>query len=330
MPTGGRIRVETYFLGSSLTHPALVRAFRRGVDVQVVLNGSTRDRFPQGERLARLLDRDRRDDSWVVFTERSARGSDAVRSIDHNKIWRFSRVGDRRWVTVVGSYNNSDTADRHAYGLMWSVADRQVYRAFDRVFRESARDRPVAGNPMRQYDGAGWTAYFLPSTAQTPAADPVMQRLAAIPAGPETRIRIAMFTMWDSRGEWIAERLAALARQGTRITFVAGPLVGRIPLDTMTWGGVDIEGGCWPEERTYVHGKDMSASWIEDGERRHWTWIGSDNWTSHTLRSDQAVLGIEGRRWHRQFVEHFRALTARPDHIGYPCDAMVADLAGRG
>lgn len=327
VPAGGRISIETYFLGSSVTYPALARAFRRGVDVQVVLNGSTRDRFPQGERLADLLGRDRTDGSWVVFTTRSARGPDGVVSIDHNKIWRFSQVGDRRWLTVVGSYNNSDTADSHAYGLMWSVADRDIYRAFGEVFDQSARDRPVAGDPMREQAGDGWSAYFLPTTSHAPDADPVMRRLAGIPAAATTEIRIAMFTMWDLRGEWIADRLAELARGGARITFIAGPLVGRPIVDTLTWSGVAVEGGCWPAEHTYVHGKDMSATWVERGERHHWTWIGSDNWTSKTLNSDQAVLGLAGRRLHQRFVTHFDALTARPDHFGYPCDELVASVA---
>lgn len=327
VPRGETIRVETYFLGSSVTYPALARAFRRGVDVQVVLNGSTRDRFAQGEQLAELLGRDPTDDSWVVFTTGSARGPAGVRSIDHNKIWRFSRVGDRRWVTVVGSYNNSDAADRHTYGLMWSVADREIYRAFESVFGEAVRARPVTGDPARRRSGEGWSAYFLPTTSHAPDADPVMRRLAVIPAAATTEIRIAMFTMWDQRGEWIAARLAELARGGARVTFIAGPLVGRPIIDILTGAGVEVEGGCWPEERTYVHGKDMSAAWVEDGKRERWTWIGSDNWTSRTLISDQAVLGLAGNRLHRQFVTHFEVLAARSDHFGHPCDDLVASVA---
>lgn len=326
VPAGETISIETYFLGSSVTLPALARAVRRGVNLQVVLNGSTRDRYQQGEQLAALLDRDRTDDSWVVFTTGSARGPDGVRSIDHNKIWRFSRVGDRRWVTVVGSYNNSDAADRHAFGLMWSVAGREIYLAFGSIFNEAARARPVPGDPARRRSGHGWSAYFLPTTSHSPAADPVMRRLAVIPAAATTQIRIAMFTMWDLRGEWIADRLAELADGGARVTFIAGPLVGRPIIDILLRAGVHVEGGCWPDEGTYVHGKDMSATWVAEGEQEHWTWIGSDNWTSNTLVSDQAVLGLAGRRLHQQFVAHFEELAERPDHFGHPCDDLVAGV----
>lgn len=320
VPAGEYVKVETYFLGSSITYPALVRAFDRGVHVQVILNGSTRRRYPQGPRLADLLDADRTDQSWVVFTQLSARGPEGVLSIDHNKVWRFSRVGDRRWVTVVGSYNNTDHADTHAYSMMWSLALRPVYDAIEQTFQESRLDRPAGADPVREYDGAGWSSYVLPTTTQTAAGDPVMKALRSVPARPGTVVRIAMFTMWDSRGAWIADRLATMAQQGARVTFVAGPLVGRLPRAELAGAGVRVEGGCWPADGTYVHDKAMSASYLSGGERRFWTWIGSDNWTTHTMNSDQTVVGIEGRDVHRQYVRHFGVLTERPDVDPDRCD----------
>jgi len=320
VPPGEYVKVETYFLGSSITFPALVRAFERGVNVQVILNGSTRRRFPQGPRLAGVLNADDTDRSWVVFTDLSARGPEGVRSIDHNKVWRFSRVGDRRWVSVVGSYNNSDDADTHAYSTMWSLAHRPLYRALETTFEESRLDRPAGADPLREHRGAGWSSYVLPTTDQNPGTDPVMKALRAIPAEPRTVVRIAMFTMWDSRGLWIADQLAAMAREGARITFVAGPLVGRLPREVLSAAGVRIEGGCWPDDGTYVHDKAMSASYVRSGTRHYWTWLGSDNWTTHTMNSDQTVVGVEGRALHRRYARHFGVLTARPDIDPDQCD----------
>lgn len=313
VPAGEDIKIETYFLGSSITYPALVRAFDRGVNVQVILNGSTRRRYRQGPRLADLLNADRTDDSWVVFTDLSARGPDDVLSIDHDKVWRFSQVGDRRWVTVVGSYNNTDDSDRRAFSMMWSLALRPVYDAIETTFQESRLDQPAGANPMRSFRGDGWSSYVLPSTVQTAAADPVMKALRSIPARRGTVLRIAMFTMWDSRGEWIADRLARMARAGARIVFVSGPLVGRIPLAELQQAGVRIEGGCWPSDGTYVHDKAMSASYVDGGTRHYWTWIGSDNWTTHTMSSDQTVVAIAGRNVYHRYGRLFDVLTRRPD-----------------
>jgi hypothetical protein len=320
VPPGEYVKVETYFLGSSITYPALVRAFQRGVNVQVILNGSTRRRFPHGPRLADVLNADDTDRSWVVFTNLSARGPEGVRSIDHNKVWRFSQVGDRRWVSVVGSYNNSDDADEHAYSMMWSVAHRPLYDVIETTFQESRLDRPAGADPMREHRGTDWSSYVLPTTNQTSSADPVMKALRSIPAGSRSVVRIAMFTMWDSRGMWIADRLAAMARQGARITFVAGPLVGRLPREVLSRAGVRIEGGCWPADGTYVHDKAMSASYVRNGTRRYWTWIGSDNWTSHTMNSDQTVVGLEGRGLYSRFGRLFRVLTERADVDPDRCD----------
>lgn len=307
-PPGESIEVSTFWISSERIGAALRRAFRRGVQVRLIVARNV-DPTPQTAALDRLLGADRSDRSWLVRSRTAARGPGGMM---HEKTFRFSRAGDARWVTMTGSYNASDAADTDAYALMWQVVGRRdVYDAFDEVAaaQRSQRSDP---RPLREYVGRGWSAYFLPMNLGDPAADPVVRRLAAIPARPSSEVRIAMFSMWGERGHWIGERLADMAQRGVRVSLVVGPSTDPLLVETLRWAGVRIHAGCFADGR-YAHHKDMAASYVVRGDRVHWTWVGSDNWTSRGAASDQAVLGIAGRRPYEQFGRALTLVTGRDD-----------------
>ncbi|QSR26497.1 hypothetical protein CFH99_12770 [Nocardioides aromaticivorans] len=306
VPPGESIEVMTYFLGSPALEAALVDAFRRGVEVRAVFDAHTREDHREGTALGRILNRRSTDRSWVRFTAGSTRASGGAM---HQKTWRFSRVGGARFVTVTGSYNASDLADSRAHSLMWQWVDEGVYDAFASVWAAQVRMHDAAPR-LRTFRGPGWSAYFSPLTARTPAGDPVMRRLAGIPVGDGTVIRIAMYSMWDTRALWIADRLASMARRGARVVLVAGPTVAPEVRATMRSGGVAVYAGCF-RDGTYTHSKDMSASWLSGGRRQYWTWVGSDNWTTDGMASDEAVLGIRSRPMHARFLAYFERLRTR-------------------
>lgn len=306
VPPGESIEVMTYFLGSPALEAALVGAFRRGVEVRAVFEAHTREDHREATALGRLLNRRSTDRSWVRFTAGSTRAAGGAM---HQKTWRFSRVGGAQFVTVTGSYNASDLADSRAHSLMWQWVDKDVYDAFASVWASQVRMRDEPPR-LRTFRGAGWTAYFSPLTARTPAGDPVMRRLAGIPANEDTVIRVAMYSMWDTRALWVADRLATMARRGARIVLVAGPTVAPEVRATMRSGGVAVYPGCF-RDGTYTHSKDMSASWLSGGRRQYWTWVGSDNWTTDGMSSDEAVLGIRSRPMHTRFVSYFERVRTR-------------------
>lgn len=298
VPNDGSIDISTYWLASERLESALARAFERGVSIRVIFSGIHAAHQPAGDRLAALLNAVHDDASWVEWSDGAARGGTA--GIMHQKTWRFSQVGDARWVVVTGSYNASDRADQHAYALMWQVVDRHdVYDAFAQISTQQAAQRPVA-RPYREYDGDGWDAYFLPLDRDRPRVDPVLRRLDRLPAGPRTTVRIAMFSMWGERAGWLASRLARMARRGTHVEMFVGPTVDQATQRTMRAAGARLHAGCFADG-SYTHSKDMAATWVSHGSRQYRTWIGSDNWTSDSLVSDQAVLGLAGSSYFRQF-----------------------------
>jgi hypothetical protein len=137
-----------------------------------------------------------------------------------------------------------------------------------------------------------------------------MQRLRAIPMRRSSVLRIAMYSMWDRRGEYVAHRLAWMARHGVRIGMTVGPGVPRAIVDILRRGGVRVRGGCFADG-TYIHDKDMTATWRRGGRTHRWTWIGSDNWTSRGQDNDEAVLGVDSASIQRQFLFHFARIWHR-------------------
>lgn len=310
VPPGESIEVMTYFLGSRPLEQALAAAFARGVRVRVVVDAATVREHPESARLRRLLDVDRTDASWVRTAHGSTRGPAGAM---HQKTWRFSRVGTTPYVTVTGSYNAGDLADSRAHAVMWQWVGAEVYRAFAAVWAEQV-GRVHRPRPLRTFTGPGWSAYFSPLSSRTPAGDPVLRRLAAVPARPGTVVRIAMYSMWGARGDLIAQRLATMARRGARVLLLAGPTVSYDVRAILRGGGVAVVPGCF-RDGTYTHSKDMSATWREGGRRRYWTWVGSDNWTTDGTASDEAVLGIEDRAMHDLFRAYVERLRTRPGGV---------------
>lgn len=311
VPSGERIDVSTYWISSRRIAAALRRAFERGVQVRIVFAGNRKARrFAAGRALARLLNRDPRDGSWVLWSAGAARGRGGIM---HQKSYRFSRVGDARWVVVNGSYNSAASSDRHTYALMWQVVgDQGLYDAFATIGAEQAAQRTVP-RPLRSFEGPGWEAYFMPVRRATPRSDPVLRRLRSIPPRGAV-IKVSMYSMWGPRADWLAARLATMSRRGARITLVAGPTVALGVQARLRAAGVRVRPGCF-RDGSFTHAKDMAATFVRDGAREHWTWVGSDNWTSRGMYSDEAVVGIAGKPGYQQFEQALRLLTQRRDGV---------------
>jgi hypothetical protein len=314
VPAGEQIDVTTYWVSSGRITRALFRAVRRGAHVHLILAGNDKARhFADSRRLMRLVRSPGAPRSWGIWSDGAARGRGGLM---HQKSYRFSRVGDQRWVVMNGSYNSAASSDVNTYALMWQVVgDKALYDAFGSIGRAQAAQRSLR-RPLRTATGTGWSAYFLP-TADRPRTDPVMARLRAIPARRGTLIRIQMYSMWGPRAEWIARRLAAMRRSGARISLVAGPTVEMRVRGILRSAGVKVVSGCFADH-TFTHAKDMTATWTAGGSRHFRTWVGSDNWTSAGTASDEAVLGVDGAEGYETFNRAFALVTARKDRVSGP------------
>lgn len=307
-PAGEKIDVVTYYVESDRLADALRVAVTRGVAVHLILAGDPLSRRMKiGRSLVRFLRHHPGDGSWAQRSRGSARGGDGLM---HQKTWRFSRSGEKRWVVVTGSYNASRRSDAFGYSHMLQAAgDRAIYARFASIFREQHRQRGLA-KPLVQARGKGWSAYFMPMNRAQASGDPVVARLDAIPAAASTRIKIEMYSMWGPRGIWIQRRLSEMARHGARVTLLAGPWVAPGIQDDLRRSGARVESACFADG-TYSHAKEMAATWKVRGSRVWWTWAGSDNWTSGGTRDDEAVLGLQGKRLYAAYGKAFEEVRRR-------------------
>ena len=337
-PRGATISIMSFYLSSSITWPALRAAYRRGVNIRVVLAGGPEGQpMPgvswEGVKLTEMIREGRargRRGSWVVWTRGTARGRDGGKVTMHAKVWQFSKVGRTRKVTMIGAYNNGDPPDKRAYSAMVTLAKARLYDATQRIFLASARDRYAGGNPQRRVSGPGWDAYYFPSTPITRENDPVLERLRAIPGRPGTRMTIAMYSWQGYRGAWLARRLATMVEGGARLTVVVGPDVDASVVRTLRNAGARLEDGCWRTGRrnrpyAYTHDKEMTATWVDrTGETHYAAWLGSDDWGNGGggSQSDQVTIGLYSE-WAYNRLNKLLApqIAHEPDNLA-PCDPL--------
>ena len=91
-PQGATIRIVAYSFALDQVSKPLIAADRRGVHVQVVVDGRHSHGFEATQALEHALGSDRSLGSFIVLTDRSARG---IVSHSHQKSWSFSRTAPR-------------------------------------------------------------------------------------------------------------------------------------------------------------------------------------------------------------------------------------------
>ncbi len=213
-----------------------------------------------------------------------------------------SRVGGADHVDgrPASSRSRATSPDARAHASMWQWVDLEVYAAFADVWATQVemRDRPPRS---RAFAGDGWQAYFSPLTRPVPAADPVMRRLAGIPARPGTVIRIAMYSMWDDRGGWIAHagwRRWPAAAPGSsssparpslrRSARSCVPAVSKWSPAASGTGPTRTPRTCRPRGSSRAGGSSGPGSVRTTGHSRG-------------MSSDEAVLGVRSRSMHALF-----------------------------
>lgn len=288
-PAGSVIRLVTYTYSLQRVTDDLVAAHDRGVIIQAVIDARS-TRWPPANELAAALNADPRDPSFVRF----AHGSTRVTGGNvHQKTWRFSQTGSARWVTMVGSTNLSNPGNEDEFSDMMMWANRQdVYDLFDRVFVAQARMKHVA-QPYVTGRFASGEAWFFPMRHPSAAKDPILQRIAAMPARG-ARITVAQFSWWNARGAAIARALVAKRRGGAQVEAIIGPHVSAEVVGILRRGKVTLRNGVLGGGK-HIHNKLMVATYVVRHRRSWVVYTGSDNWANESFGHDEAVVGARGR-----------------------------------
>ena len=290
---------------------ALIRAHKRGVAVQVIMdkvNWSREHPNPEAAAVAKALrgkEKNRPAQSWLRLCAGSCRGA---RGIPHSKFYLFSRVQDRKYVTMFGSNNATDVAAKDQWNDLYTWVNNQtIYTQFQTIFNEMKLDKSQKGKGYveREFVPGKQKVYFYPyrGAIQKKIPDPDMDRLNRIRCTGatggtgykgHTKIRIMQTAIHGDRGIRLAQKLVALKKQGCDIRVVYA-LMGnnvhallskyRVPKLQLAYdrdrnGVYDI----------YIHLKSLAISGKYDNvSNARVVYNGSANWSAVPLASDEVV-----------------------------------------
>ena len=297
-PSGSRIRIAHFVVSGEAGldfATELIAAHRRGVDVQLVLDG-WQDTTPAAEALRAALGTDESADSWLHVCSRMSPEGNTSSCIgtkgQHNKFYLFSRTGGARDVVVQSSANLTDVNSRTYWNNATTlVGNRELYAAYNDYFEDLAAER--ATNDYYRTTTTGMPggmvrSYFFPREE----GDHVMEILAKVGCRGGTTIHIGM-SEWDAYRIAIAQRLVELSGQGCQVRIVHG-LMDAAVLSTLSADpAIELreldDADALPGR---IHSKYFLINGQYDGDRHaRWVFTGSPNWNVTSLRrNDEAMI----------------------------------------
>jgi phosphatidylserine/phosphatidylglycerophosphate/cardiolipin synthase-like enzyme len=352
---GSRIMVSSFLMDAQRSADALIAAKRRGVAVQIVLDGNDGD-TGQAKRIARVLNRDNkprkkgvdkrgillkwgRDGSFVRFCKGTCRGHGDGNN--HTKFYLFSHTGTAKNVVMVSSSNLNKGGAGRGWNDMYIMRNRAtLFRDYALIHGQMSLDRNFGRLNYRQFVAGNVTARFFP---RPKGPDPVLRDLRQVRChganggagrNGRTAINISMFAWNNTRGMDIARRLVQLRHNGCYVSIVYGAPSAQVRdylAASARAGGVKL----W-DSRTdrdddglfdlRVHHKYMLINGVYGGDHSSWrVHTGSQNWGRGTLRKgDENTINIVSRKAYRQYIANWDKMAAVSRQIGSPREAKIA------
>lgn len=304
---GATVRLAAYSFAMPSTAQSLLRAHRRGVNVQVVVDDHSAV-WKSVQNLQRKLGTNPARHSFVRACQASCRGTAGNQ---HAKFVTISHTGRSDDVVMVGSMNFTSYAAARQWQDLYTVAeDADLYGQFVRVFALMARDQPQE-RLLLPSAGEGFLTDVTPMTGI--GADPLLHRLGRVVCtgatggtgvDGRTMVRISMHAWNGNRGLQLARKVASLARQGCNVRVLAGVGFGPQVTKTLKRAGVRYRDS--GRSGRYTHEKLMLLSG-HFGSRTDASlvWTGSHNWSDRSLRNDEVTLRVAGARQVAEYRKNF-------------------------
>lgn len=347
-PKGEKITISAYSLDRQVFADELIRAKRRGVKVQVLLNDHL---VPNAQvRIQRVLGNKTKKSSFLRRCVSGCRADKNEYNNLHSKFYLFSRTGRNRNVVMLGSYNMTLNAVRWQWNDLWTtVGKKTLYNEFQTLFRDMKPDwdkrRPSyffceKGRSCPAGDQQKYFTYVFPRHT-TPRKDVVLDILNSVQClytdatgvQRRTRLALSMHTMRGQRGNYIADKLRDLYAQGCalRVNYglmgfhtkkhIGAPTArGRVPLrstgfnlkDDVPTGDPEIDNQPENIER-YTHHKYFVLKGSYKGNiDSNIVWTGSTNWSSLGTPQDEILFSMHGRGVVRDYLKNFNLMWQKP------------------
>ncbi len=318
-PRHATIKIAAYSQDRPDVVDALIKAHRRGVDVQMVLNDNWTSRA--SHRLIRTLGTDTNRRSFVSVCVASCRGGAGNQ---HMKFYLFSRAGKAKNVVMIGSSNLTGYAAKTQWNDMYTLVGKiKLRELYSTVFEQLVRNRRLKHPGIHTKVGI-YENHFGPFPRATKKSDPVMKRLRDVGCRARkgtgvrghTVIRVVMYGWASSRGLRLAEKMATLRKRGcyVRVIVSAG---GRKVVGTLKRAGVGVRSADLDLDNNpytgfgespwdiFTHEKYMTLSGTFRGRSGHQVWTGSENWSGMGLINDEVTIRIPRKRAYAQYLKNF-------------------------
>ncbi|MBB6629031.1 hypothetical protein H5V45_17020 [Nocardioides sp. KIGAM211] len=253
-PKGSNIRIFTWNFLTRVGVDALLRAQRRGVQVELLMaksNTTEIDNRPfrrlKNSLKAGNAHRKKSRYSYAKVCDHSCRGTAGT---SHSKFYLFSQVGKAKHVYMQGSANYTVAAATNQWNDLYThTGQSKLYRFARKVFEEASRDKPVKP-PYAVKDFGLSRIMFFPDMGKD-VPDPVMSLLnkvscrgATNTASNRTVLRLAPDVIRNERGMRIAKKLRSLWEKGCDIHIgytVLGVSIARMLRDQSGRGPVPLK-----------------------------------------------------------------------------------------
>ncbi|CUR60949.1 putative phospholipase D-like protein [metagenome] len=341
---GTYIKIAVFSFDRKNIAQALVRAHKRGVRVQVLLNNH--QVTPAQKLLHRALGKNR----WKKsFAYECSNGCRSHGENLHTKMYLFTHTGSARDVVMTGSANLTKNSAVNQYNDIYIRNNSPAfYRGFNELFGQMRKDKSQGYWSTKIAKGILLQA--TPYRNFGPKHDPIITMLNQVKCkgaikGYGTRdhrtiVRVVMHAWNEYRGLYLAQKIRSLFAQGcdvklmygfagesVRNTFATKTPRGYIPVHTT---GYDTNEDEFID--LYTHQKELLISG-NYGKKRGTKMVvtGSSNWNPEGLKGDEEILSMKLDGAYKQYANNFQFMWANKSHlvkyIPYPSTTDKSALA---
>lgn len=324
-PKGALITMTQYLYDQGSTTDALLRAHRRGVRVQVLVD--SRARSAALTKLRKGLGTNKSRPGFVVTCRQSCMAT--ATSIMHAKFFLFSRTGSQLNTSMITSANPHTVNTEDSWNNLHTIANNKVlYTSLRRYFTDMLADRTNL-NYYRTTSSGIYKLYLYPRTVRRSSDIVLLDVLNHVSCKKvtkgygrqgRTQIRVAML-IWTAPRANIARRLWQLHDQGCLVEVITnkarvGPTAMSILLKKSKRNGQLKVYDAWVDgnrdgvgER-YVHHKvvTINGRWFGKGNTKV-VYTGSQNFTGPgTARNNEVLLRVKHGPTHDAYARHLDGL----------------------
>ena len=322
------IKISLYSIADMSFVDALIRADRRCVSVQLLMNDHLdASTSPSWGHLLHAIGSNRHARSWTYRCKNGCRTSGGV---EHAKFYLFSKAGRRRNVVMVGSSNMTSNATHVQWNDLYTTyGNASLFGHFTGIFEQMAPDQPV-NNPFRIYDDGRYEPAFWPQPGATSKTDQMMKWFRSISCSGATGgtginghtiIYINIHAWHSTRGYWLAQEVKHLWAKGCYVkilysfmghgifTYLKSGTDSRMVLLRTIFpnkamkkdsAGIVMAG-------LYSHMKNIDVSGnVAGNSSARVVWTGSNNFTGIGPHSDEVMMRIASAAAYRAYVAHWK------------------------